>query len=238
MSGMGGDARWRLEPAAWAAVLDGREARHFAFWRGLELAAAACAERVRPGETWLDVGCGPGHLAAELARRGARVVGLDLDPAMARAARRRWGVACAAADAGLLPVADGGCAGVVAVSLLGYLPLPESFLAAAARALAPGGTLCLTAMNRGSLLLAAAKVLGWRGGGRGPRYAAHDPAGLAAALARSGFIPERQVLYGHFLAAGRRVVPALTAARRHERTAAPGRRSLWARQVLLVARRG
>jgi len=40
-------------------------------------------------KTLLDVGCGDGELVAELARRGATVTGLDADPAMIRAARRR-----------------------------------------------------------------------------------------------------------------------------------------------------
>lgn len=41
------------------------------------------------GKALLDVGCGDGALAAELARRGAMVTGVDLDPAMIAAARRR-----------------------------------------------------------------------------------------------------------------------------------------------------
>jgi trans-aconitate methyltransferase len=44
-----------------------------------------------PGEAILDLGCGTGELAAELARRGARVLALDSDPAMVAAARRRLG---------------------------------------------------------------------------------------------------------------------------------------------------
>ena len=39
-------------------------------------------------KTLLDVGCGDGALASELARRGAIVTGLDADPAMIAAARR------------------------------------------------------------------------------------------------------------------------------------------------------
>src|SRR3990172_10502513 len=41
------------------------------------------------GKTLLDVGCGDSALASELARRGAIVTGLDADPAMIPAARRR-----------------------------------------------------------------------------------------------------------------------------------------------------
>ena len=38
----------------------------------------------------LDAGCGSGPLAAELARRGADVVGVDLSPEMIRYAQDRW----------------------------------------------------------------------------------------------------------------------------------------------------
>jgi SAM-dependent methyltransferase len=227
------EAPWRLDPAEWALVHDRREARHFAFWRGVELAREVCAERVRPGALWVEVGCGPGHLAASLARLGARVVGLDLDLSVARYARRRWRQPFAVADASSPPVADRSCAGIVAVSLLGCLPLPAALFAAAQRALAPGGTLCFTAMNRHSLLLAAGKALAWRGR-TSPRYAAHDPAALATALRRAGLTPERQLFYGHFLGQ----VPGPAAAQRLERTTSPGRRSPWARQILLVARNG
>ena len=38
----------------------------------------------------LDAGCGTGRVAAELARRGIAVVGVDGDPSMIATARRRW----------------------------------------------------------------------------------------------------------------------------------------------------
>jgi 2-polyprenyl-3-methyl-5-hydroxy-6-metoxy-1,4-benzoquinol methylase len=38
---------------------------------------------VRPGMTCVDLGCGGGRLALELARRGARVIGVDVSAAMA-----------------------------------------------------------------------------------------------------------------------------------------------------------
>ncbi len=44
---------------------------------------------VLPGETVLDLGCGTGELAARIAASGARVIGIDSDPAMIEAARER-----------------------------------------------------------------------------------------------------------------------------------------------------
>ncbi|HMG29255.1 MAG TPA: methyltransferase domain-containing protein [Jiangellaceae bacterium] len=43
----------------------------------------------QPGETVLDLGCGTGDLAARIAETGARVIGIDSDPAMVAAARER-----------------------------------------------------------------------------------------------------------------------------------------------------
>lgn len=49
-------------------------------------------ERVAPGERVLDIGCGNGALAADIAGRcGAAVTGVDRDPAAVRAARSRHG---------------------------------------------------------------------------------------------------------------------------------------------------
>jgi SAM-dependent methyltransferase len=196
---------------------------------------------VRPGSLWADVGSGTGHLAHALAERGARAVGLDLDPAMARYARRRWAHPFAVvAAARSLPLANGVCAGVVAISLLGCLPGATDlagFLGEAARVLAPGGTLCLSATNRHSRLLATARLWSWPVRLRCGHYAAYDPAALAGELRRCGFLPEEQVFYGHFLAAGRLVLPRPATALRRERAVPPGSRDPWARQLLLLARR-
>lgn len=231
----------RFEPDDWAKVHDRCEGRHFAFRRGLELCVERCGPRVRPGDLWVDVGAGTGHLAAALAARGARAVGLDLDPTMAGYARRRWSLPFAVAAARALPLADGAASGVVAVSLLGCLPGNADlagFLDEAARVLAPGGTLCLTAMNRESRLLAVNKLWSWPARFRSGRFTAYDPGMLTGALERSGFVVEEQIFYGHFLAAGRLVLPRPAAAARQERSAPPGARDPWARQILLVARRG
>jgi SAM-dependent methyltransferase len=50
----------------------------------------------------LDVGCGPGRIVGELARRGIPAVGVDVAPAAARLARERGGEAlCRSVFAGL-----------------------------------------------------------------------------------------------------------------------------------------
>lgn len=57
--------------------------------RGVDMhGEAALVDSYGPG-TVLDAGCGTGRVAIELDRRGHQVVGVDLDPAMLEAARRK-----------------------------------------------------------------------------------------------------------------------------------------------------
>jgi SAM-dependent methyltransferase len=104
-----------------------------------------------PGARVLDVGCGPGRHAHALARRGLRVVGVDVAArfvALAAAA----GVAGAAfvrADARALPVAPGAFDAVVSLCQGGFGLLggvgEEAVVAGMAAALRPGGRLALSA---------------------------------------------------------------------------------------------
>lgn len=54
--------------------------------------------RVAPGTEVLDLGCGVGRWSRQLARRGARVVGVDLAPSMIGEARKRTAGAALEAD--------------------------------------------------------------------------------------------------------------------------------------------
>ncbi|MEU9124897.1 methyltransferase domain-containing protein [Streptomyces sp. NPDC048506] len=49
---------------------------------------AALVEQNEPGAPLADLGCGPGHVAAWLAERGVRPVGVDVSPEMVALARR------------------------------------------------------------------------------------------------------------------------------------------------------
>ena len=73
-----------------------------------------------------DLGCGPGHVGAHLAARGARVVGVDISPAMCALARRR-SVPTASGDLQALPLAGGCLAGIVCwYSLIHLEPLERA----------------------------------------------------------------------------------------------------------------
>lgn len=91
-----------------------------------------------PGRVTLDVGCGEGRLARDLARIGHCVVGVDRSPTLSRAAREaRSAVVLAAAAA--LPVADGAADLVVAFMSLQDMDDAAGAVTEIARALEPGG---------------------------------------------------------------------------------------------------
>jgi SAM-dependent methyltransferase len=114
----------RLDTAVW----------HAAPTRGDRAMLARCT-----GPT-LDIGCGPGRLAAELTRRGVPALGIDLSPAAVRLARSRGAHALvhdvfAPVPAGL-PFAHT----LLADGNIGIGGDPARLLARCRDLLAPGGT--------------------------------------------------------------------------------------------------
>ena len=100
---------------------------------------------VRAGLAVLDVACGPGHVAAAAARRGARVTGVDLSVEMiALAARVHPGIRFREADAEALPFADCAFDAVVCNFGIGHFARPELAAKELTRVLAPGGRLAVT----------------------------------------------------------------------------------------------
>ena len=96
----------------------------------------------------LDVGCGTGFLALELAARGHAVTGVDFAPAMIAEARRKAAERGAAirfeeADAEQLPFESGHFELVISRHLLWTLPHPEAAIDEWARVLRPGGRLVI-----------------------------------------------------------------------------------------------
>ncbi len=103
---------------------------------------------VPAGARWLDVGCGTGTLAqAVLAHAAPRgVLGVDRSRGFVAHARARTAdarVAFQVADAGALPVSDGGFDAVVSGLVLNFVPEPERMVAEMARAARPGGVVAL-----------------------------------------------------------------------------------------------
>ena len=105
---------------------------------------------VAPGESVLDVACGTGNAALRAAQAGGRVTGVDLTPELFEAGRALAAEAgveidFVEGDAEALPVPDG--AFDVVVSVMGCMFAPRHRVTAGelARALRPGGRLCVTA---------------------------------------------------------------------------------------------
>ena len=98
----------------------------------------------RPGEHIVDIGAGPGFLAAEMATEGARVVAVDPSASMRELARAR-GVDFAIEDgsAEALPLPDGSVDAAVATQVLEYVPDVPGALAEIRRVLRPGGRVLL-----------------------------------------------------------------------------------------------
>ncbi len=241
----------RFDPVEWSAVYDApRPSGHeFAFRHGAELALAASLARAEPGEHWVDVGAGPGHLAARLAAGGLDVSALDDDPAMLGAARERFGstngssaLEFVTARAEELPFAAGSVDGVVATALVGLLPDPRPFLSEVGRVLRPGGAAVITFSNRSSPLHGIAMRIRTRGPARhARRYAAtarrYKRREAERELERAGLNLERAYYFNFFLSAGRGAWPPRRLALFLEPRLQRSGGALVARNLLTVARK-
>ncbi|NIJ13818.1 ubiquinone/menaquinone biosynthesis C-methylase UbiE [Saccharomonospora amisosensis] len=106
------------------------------------------------GATVVDVGCGGGRAVAELAERGARAVGVDLDPEMIAVARKRWqDCEFHVGDACELPLRTGSVAGYRADKVLHTLDDPALAVAQARRVVAPGGRVVLLGQDWDTLVI-------------------------------------------------------------------------------------
>jgi SAM-dependent methyltransferase len=103
------------------------------------------AAEVSPGQHLLDVACGPGHVAAAAAARGARAQGLDFSAAMVGIARNTYPhIPVTEGDAEALPYSDSTFDAVVSSFGLHHVPRPEAALAECRRVLMPGGRVAFT----------------------------------------------------------------------------------------------
>ncbi|MBK7951397.1 MAG: class I SAM-dependent methyltransferase [Deltaproteobacteria bacterium] len=98
------------------------------------------------GSVLLDLGCGTGYGAAELAAGGLRVIGLDRVRPAARA--RGAGADFVVGDLTRLPFADASVEAVVSFQVIEHFADPRPYLAELARILAPGGLLLVSTPNR------------------------------------------------------------------------------------------
>ena len=93
----------------------------------------------KPGERILDMGCGTGHLTAQIAESGAEVVGIDSSEDMVRVASENYPhIRFKVADARSLPF-DGEFDAVFSNAVLHWVRPPEAVVDSVRRALRPGG---------------------------------------------------------------------------------------------------
>ena len=116
------------------------------------------------GRRVLDVGCGGGLLAEGMARRGARVTGIDLAPESLQIARLHaleagievdYRQVAAEALAGTDP---GGFDLVTCLEMLEHVPDPSAIVTALARLARPGGDVICSTINRNAKAFALAIV--------------------------------------------------------------------------------
>jgi 2-polyprenyl-3-methyl-5-hydroxy-6-metoxy-1,4-benzoquinol methylase len=140
---------------------------HEALWEGvpeglepLDFARRSCflVGRLKAGERVLDVGCGEGHFAAELARAGVEVVGIDVAAEPLRRARARdpaLDLRQVPAE-GAWPLEDACFDAVWAGEVIEHVADTAGWLSEVRRVLRSGGSLLLSTPNHGRL-----QMLSW-----------------------------------------------------------------------------
>ena len=151
--------------------------RAYAAWRATAL--GALTERLEQGlmlnllgdlagARVLDIGCGDGALVRAFSARGATAVGVEPDPAMLAAARKRAAEAHISTTflegrAESLPFPDASFDAVTAMTVLCFVPDVKAAAREMARVLRPGGRLVLGELGRWSFWAARRRLRGWLG---------------------------------------------------------------------------
>jgi uncharacterized protein YceH (UPF0502 family) len=203
-------------------LADGAQVRDTRVRVAYDAVATAYAERLldeldgKPFDRWLlervaalagdtpvvDVGTGPGHVAAYLAAAGADVNGVDLSPAMVEEAGRRFpDLRFSVGDLTSLlrPPAAAGWGAITAWYALVHLAGSElaPAVASLARVLAPGGWLAI-AVHAGAEVHHADELMGE------PvdiDFVMHDPQAVVAAFRAAGLVDVEWYLRGPYAGA-------------------------------------
>ena len=154
--------------------------RSFEFHRDAILAWLGTVD----GQRILDAGCGVGAFVEPLVARNT-VYGVDFSGRSLPFARER-GLLAVCADLEALPLAADSFDVVLCISVVQILRDPEPALRNLARALRPGGTLVVAAVNGESLVHNALARLRRRAA----PLQLHSIAHVSATLARCGIVPE------------------------------------------------
>jgi SAM-dependent methyltransferase len=135
------ESQWEQQAQQW--VRWARTPGHDAYW----YYSPSFLDTVvpRPGRRTLEIGCGEGRVARDLAHRGHTVVALDTSPTLVRAAKAADPTGrYLLADAATLPFHDASVDLVVAYNSLMDVSDMPAVVAEAARVLRPGRHLCVS----------------------------------------------------------------------------------------------
>jgi len=171
----------------WQQITPGQEPEHFALRLRFLLAGVKAGMRV------LDLGCGEGFFAAELARAGADVVAADVAEEPLRRARARTpGLRTQLIEGeGAWEIADAGFDVVWAGEVIEHVADTSRWLSELRRVLRPSGELRLTTPQLGSAALLAAALsrrsFARRFDPQGDHLRHYDGATLSALLISFGF---------------------------------------------------
>jgi SAM-dependent methyltransferase len=134
------------ETGLWAALYEGPEtAGNVSFRVRLARAIELLPE---DGRKFLDVGCGPGPLAAALLDRGGTYVGVDFVQGMLLQARLRHPQAQLVRADERLPFQEASFDAVIALGFIEYLSDPVAALREMRRVVRPGGTIVVSVPKR------------------------------------------------------------------------------------------
>src|SRR5262245_13584552 len=126
-----------------------------AYFRYRKLETTLALGRFTPGSTLLEVGCGTGDYSLMLARRGFKIIGIDISPRSIHGACAKASilglsdVSFLVSDAETLSgIADASVDGVVSFSTLRYVPNLDQALGAMRRVLKPRGAAVIDFPNK------------------------------------------------------------------------------------------
>lgn len=175
----------------------------YARWRATELGTTT--ERLErqlireslgdvQGMSILEIGCGDGDLAVELASKGARVAAIDISEEMLTAARERAQSRQVSVDFQLgaaqqIPHENERFDLVVAMTILCFVPDAQPVFKEIARVLKPGGRLIIGELGKWSTWSAERRVRAWLGSKLWQRGVFRTPSELKRLARSAGLEP-------------------------------------------------